>query len=194
MDSSTGLRTKATPVTALQVGLDNWFARNSEKLKTVMRVVFGLVWLVDAAFKFQPEFAQSFSDLISSTASNQPSWLAGWFSFWASTTSTNPALFAYSIALLELFLAFCLIAGFLRKLAYTLGFFYSLILWSVPEGFGGPYGPSSTDIGTGIIYAIAFMLLLLINATSGPSKYSLDRLIEQKWPGWKRIAEIRSGP
>jgi uncharacterized membrane protein YphA (DoxX/SURF4 family) len=193
LDSSIGLRAKSTPVAAVQVTLDNWFARNADKLKTVMRVVFGLVWLIDAAFKFQPSFAYYFSSLISSTAAIQPSWLSGWFSFWASATSVNPALFAYSIALLEAFLAFCLIAGFLRKFAYTIGFFYSLILWSVPEGFGGPYGPSSTDIGTGIIYAIAFVLLLLINSITGPSKYSIDRLIEQKWPSWKRIAEIRSG-
>jgi nitrite reductase (NO-forming) len=65
-----------------------------------------------------------------------------------------------------------------------------LIIWSVPEGFGGPYGPGSTDIGTGMVYAIVSFLLLVINAAFGPSRYSLDFIIERKWPRWKKIAEI----
>ncbi|MEK6987599.1 MAG: hypothetical protein AABX97_05820, partial [Candidatus Thermoplasmatota archaeon] len=27
----------------------------------------------------------------------------------------------------------------------------------------------------------------------GPSHFSLDALIERRWPAWKRLAEIRSG-
>ncbi|TMI31469.1 hypothetical protein E6H29_04480 [Candidatus Bathyarchaeota archaeon] len=90
-------------------------------------------------------------------------------------------------------MAFCLITGFLRKLAYTAGFFLSLLIWSVPEGFGGPYGPGSTDIGTGVIYAFVFVFLLLTNATYGTSRFSLDQLIEKRWPSWRRVAELRSG-
>ncbi len=178
----------------VQVALDNWFVRNATLLKTAMRVIFGIVWGIDGALKFQPGLVESFSSMVSDAAAGQPSWLAGWFSYWASTTMSNPALFVYGTGLLELALAFCLITGFLRKLAYTAGFFFSLLIWSVPEGFGGPYGPGSTDIGTGIIYAFVFIFLLLTNATYGTSKLSLDRLIETKWPVWKRIAEIRSAP
>ena len=185
---------KTAPVVSLQVTLDTWFARNAESIKTAIRIIFGLVWAVDGSLKLQPGFVDSFSELISKAGSGQPAWLSGWYSFWASTTASSPALFVYSTAFLELALAFCLIAGFLRKLAYTGGLFLSLLIWAVPEGFGGPYGPSSTDIGTGVIYALLFMFLLVANATFGPSKYSLDRLIEQRWPGWKKIAEIRSGP
>lgn len=180
------------PVSSFQVALDSWFVRNLQPLKTGMRIIFGIVWAIDGLFKLKPGFVESFSSLVSNTGSGQPSWLSGWFSFWASTTSSNPALFVYTTAALELALAFCLITGFLRKIAYTGGLFLSLLIWAVPEGLGGPYGPSSTDIGTGIIYAIVFVFLLLVNAAFGPSKYSLDYLIEKKWPGWKRIAEIRS--
>lgn len=106
--------------------------------------------------------------------------------------SSNPAFYVYSTGILELALAFCLIFGFLRKPAYTVSLFLSLIIWSVPEGFGGPYGPGSTDIGTGIVYAIVSFMLLVINAAFGPARYSLDFLIERKWPRWRKIAEIRS--
>ncbi len=178
---------------SVQVALDNWFVKHIRSIKTVMRVIFGLVWGIDAAFKFQPGFVDSFSGLVTKAGAGQPSWLAGWFSFWATTTSNNPSYFVYSTASLEVILAFCLVAGFARKLAYAAGFFLSLLIWAVPEGFGGPYGPSSTDIGTGVIYSFVFIFLLLANASFGPSKYSLDFLVEKKWPFWKRIAEIRSG-
>ena len=112
--------------------------------------------------------------------------------FWATAASSNPGLFVYTTALTELALSFALIFGFLRKISYTAGFFYSHMVWSVPEGFGGPYGPSSTDIGAGIIYALCFLLFIILNATFGPNKYSLDAYIEKKWRGWKKIAEIRS--
>jgi nitrite reductase (NO-forming) len=108
--------------------------------------------------------------------------------------SANPAFFTTTIGLFELALAFALLAGFMRKFAYTGGILLSLVIWSVPEGFGGPYGPSSTDIGTGIIYAFVFLLLLVVNATYGPSRLSLDFLIEARWPWWKRLAEIQRGP
>jgi len=171
--------------------LDNWFVRNVGSLKTAIRVIFGLVWAVDGSFKFQPGFADSLSQTISDAGQGQPGWLQPWFGFWSQTVSANPAFFATTIGLLELALAFALIFGFMRKVAYGGGIFLSLVIWSVPEGFGGPYGPGSSDIGTGIIYAFVFLLLLVINATFGPSRWSLDYAIERLWPSWKKIAEIR---
>ncbi len=176
----------------IEVVLDNWFARNLSSIKTIVRIIFGLFWAIDGALKFLPGFVDSFPNMIKDAASSQPSWLAGWFSFWASTTSTNPAFYVYSSGVLELALAFCLILGLLRKPAYTVSLLLSLFIWSIPEGFGGPYGPGSSDIGTGIVYAIVSLMLLVINATFGPSRYSLDFLIERKWRQWKKIAEIKA--
>ncbi len=177
---------------SLQVGLDNWFVRNVSELKVVLRVLFGLFWFIDGALKFQPGLVDAFPDMVKSAADGQPAWLAGWFSFWASTTSSNPAFFVYSTGVLEVAIGVCLVLGLLRKLAYTASFFVSLVIWSVPEGFGGPYGPGSTDIGTGIVYALASLLFLIVNAVFGPSRYSLDSQIEKRFPSWKKIAEIRS--
>lgn len=178
-------------VTSVQTSLDNWFVRHVDSLKTAMRVIFGVVWAVDGAFKFQPGMADALPGMVQDAGTGQPSWLAPWFQFWSQAVGANPGFFVTSIGLLELALGLALIFGFLRKVAYTGGFFLSLLMWGVPEGFGGPYGPNSTDIGTGIIYAFAFLLLLIINAAFGPSQWSLDRLIEGKWPGWKKIAEIQ---
>ncbi|MGD0476845.1 MAG: hypothetical protein ABSB29_01615 [Nitrososphaerales archaeon] len=174
----------------MRAGLDNWFVGNINALKVTLRVLFGMFWLIDGVLKFQPGFVDAFSGTVS--ASGQPGWLVGWFSFWASATSSNLAFFVYSTGVLEVAIGTCLILGLLRKLAYTASFFLSLLIWSVPEGFGGPYGPSSTDIGTGIVYALASLLFLVANAAFGPSRYSLDLQIEKRFPGWKRIAEVKS--
>lgn len=176
----------------IEVVLDNWFVRNISSIKTIVRIIFGSLWAVDGVLKFLPGFVDSFPNMIKDAASGQPSWLAGWFSFWASTTSAYPAFYVYSSGALEMALALCLILGVLRKPAYTVSLLVSLFIWSIPEGFGGPYGPGSSDVGTGIVYAIVSLMLLVINATFGPSRYSLDFVIERKWRQWKKIAEIKT--
>ncbi len=161
-------------------------------MKTAMRVIFGIVWAIDGALKFQPGVSNSMVDMINSAAQGQPAWLSPWFSFWSQTVSTNPSFFVYSVGVFELALAFALIFGFLRKIAYAGGFLLSFVIWSVPEGFGGAYGPGSTDIGTGIIYAFVFLFVMITNAAFGSSRLSLDHLIEKRFPSWKKLAEIRS--
>ena len=166
----------------------HWIVRNVYWLKSFIRVIVGIVWLIDGSLKFQPGFVDSFPGLIKSAG--QPTWLQPWFNFWYNATVGNAAPFVYGIGLLEISLGVVLMVGFVRKLAYIGGLILSLLIWAVPEGFGGPYGPGSTDIGTGVVYSFVFLSLIIINAMSGPSKYSLDYMIERKFPAWKRVAEF----
>ena len=39
-----------------------------------------------------------------------------------------------------------------------------------------------------------FAALIVINASYGPSAWSLDHLIERRYPGWARFAEFRRIP
>lgn len=188
------MASESSGVHRLQESADSWFVRHVGALKSAMRIVFGIVWGIDGFLKFQPGVSDSLAGMISDASNGQPGWLQPWFSFWSQTVSGNPAFFMTTIGLLELALAFALIFGFLRKIAYTGGFFLSMVIWSVPEGFGGAYGPGSTDIGTGIIYAFCFLFLLILNAAFGPICWSLDALLERRWPGWRRIAELRGEP
>ena len=169
-------------------GSRNWVVRNVTWLKSFIRIILGIVWLIDGYLKFSPGFVDSFPALIKSQG--QPSWLQPWFNFWSSVTSANAAPFVYSIGTLEMVLGVALVLGFMRKIAYLGGMVLSLLIWAIPEGFGGPYGPGSTDIGTGVIYSFLFLSLIIINTISGPSKYSFDFLVERKYPFWKRVAEF----
>ncbi len=170
----------------------SWWGRNAASLKSLFRIVFGGLWLIDGAFKFVPGFVDQFPGMIS--GSGQPDWLQGWFTFWANQASANPAFWVDLVGILELALGLGLVFGFMRKIAYIGGAVLSLFIWAVPEGFGGPYGAGSTDPGGGVVYAMVFLMLIVINSAYGSSRWSLDHLIERRWPGWAALAEFRGTP
>ncbi|NNN17475.1 MAG: DoxX family protein [Thermoplasmata archaeon] len=172
---------------------DGWWVRNARPLKTIFRVLLGVIWLIDGVLKFTSGFVDGFLAAVQAAQANAPSWLSGWYSFWVAQATANPSLIVYTVGVLEVFLGLALILGFMRKIAYAGGVILSLLIWAVPEGFGGPYqsGAGGTDVGTGVIYAVAFLGLILINATYGPSRYSLDFYIERRFPRWASIAEFR---
>jgi len=130
----------------------------------IVRIVFGLFWTINGAL------------LLKTAAAGQPSWLSGWFSVWAA---------------LELGIGVCIVFGLMRKIAYGASFIVSLVIWAVSEVSGGPFGPASMDIGTGIVYALVSLLFLFIIGIFGPSPYSLDYQIEKSFPAWKSVAEMK---
>jgi len=88
----------------------------------------------------------------------------------------------------ETYLAVALLTGFARRFTYSVGILYGLFVWSVAEGFGGPYMPgTTTDVGAAIIYSLLFIALLIVDA----GRFSVDRLIEKRLPAWRLISEFR---
>ncbi len=170
---------------------NTFFANNAAMLKDLARITFGVMWAIDATFKFQKVFFSGFSTMLVQASQGQPQWLMPWFHFWINMTASNPGAFAAVIAVLETVLAITLIFGFARKITYAGGFLLSLVIYATAEGFGGPYVVGATDIGTSIIYMLVFVLLAILDATYGTSKLSLDYLIEKKAHIWKRIAEMK---
>jgi nitrite reductase (NO-forming) len=177
-------------------GTETWWVRHAQPLKTIFRLLLGVAWLTDGVLKFTSGFVNDFLSSVQTSQANAPGWLSGWFSFWATQASSNATAIVYTVGGLEVALGLALVFGFMRKIAYAGGVILGLLIWAVPEGFGGPYqsGAGGTDIGTGVIYAIAFLGLILINATYGPSRFSLDYLIERRFPAWARVAEFGRAP
>lgn len=126
----------------------------------VLRMGFGLIWSIDAWFKWQPGFVDNLAGYLK--ADGQPPAVAAWITFWLHVVRANPHLFAYLQAGAETALALFLLLGAFSNLTCCIGFLLSLFIWSAPEGFGGPYTPGATDIGTGIIYALVFAGLFLV--------------------------------
>ena len=157
---------------------------------TVLRVAFGLIWLVDAVLKWLPGFRRDYMDTIMGQAAGQPGWLKPWFRFWLDVQHPHAIFFAYLVAVIETLIALALIAGFARKLTYSAAIVFSLLIWSTAEGFGGPYTSGASDIGTAIIYAVVFAALLLFSYYQGPPRHSLDYHLERRISWWHRIAEV----
>ena len=161
--------------------------------KSVARVVFGVIWGIDAALKWSPAFRADYLGILRDAAKGQPTWLEPWFHFWVSLVGPRVGMFAYATAVSETVIALALILGVARKAAYWLTVLFGLLIWSTAEGFGGPYTAGSTDVGTGIIYAMAGVFLLAINAAAGTSQYSLDAWLERRIPWWGVVAEVGGG-
>ncbi len=128
---------------------------------SLLRIIFGLVWLIDAGFKWNPAFINNFTNYLTAAAQGQPAPVQAWITLWVRWVGVDPHLFAIVVACGETAIAFGLIFGFLTKGALSGGMVMSLVIWSTAEGFGGPYMPGSTDIGAAIIYVVVFVALWL---------------------------------
>ena len=153
----------------------------------LLRIAFGLIWSIDATLKWLPAFRANFGAIVSGASQGQPGFLQGWFGLWRLIVTGQAPLFAVFAALTETYLALALITGFARRFTYGLGILYGLLVWSVAEGFGGPYVPgTTTDVGAAIIYSLVFWALLLLDVNAG--RMNVDSLIARRIPVWRRIA------
>ena len=148
------------------IGYSNTFPLNSWRAKGmgVLRIIFGLVWLMDAWFKWQPGFINQFVNYLTSALEGQPAAVQAWINLWIKIVNVDPYVFARLVAISETSIALGLIFGILSNLTNIGGALLALVIWSTAEGFGGPYVPGSTDIGSAVIYVLVFAGLFLANA------------------------------
>lgn len=152
---------RRTAISSYQPVPMNW----RERGVGISRIIFGLAYTVAALLKWQPQFQNTFVAQVSAAQDGQPAAIQAWISFWVKFVSLNPLLFARMEATTESAIALFLIFGVFSNLTCILGIFLSLGIWSVPEGFGGPYAAGhTTDIGAGFPYAILFAVLLCLSA------------------------------
>ncbi|HWF31148.1 MAG TPA: hypothetical protein VG188_01170 [Solirubrobacteraceae bacterium] len=156
---------------------------------TTVRLLFGGIWAVDAMLKWLPGYRHSYIKQLKETAEGQPSWLHWWFRFWIKLQSGTPTLFAVLTGVAETALALVLLLGVARRAGYVVGAIYAMLVWAVGEGFGGPYEAGSTDVGTGIVYALLFVTLLVFAPPARRDRLSLDRIIVAHWRWWRHLAE-----
>ncbi len=161
-----------------------------------LRVLVGAILAIDASLQFLPGAPPQLAYLLVVGAGQEHPSLSWWFSYWAGVIAQDPGFWWYGTGVLMAFLAACLILGVARRLAYVVGFLFSVMLWAVPNGFGGPYAAPNTDIGAGLLYAVLFLVLLQIDSVSGPARLAADAALERRWPGWRGVggASLRRRP
>ena len=151
----------------------------------ILRIVFGIVWAIDAWFKWQPDFINNFSSFLTGPLDGQPAWIQSWINFWINVIKVDPHVFAHLVAIGETAVAIGLLFGLLSNLTNIVGILLSIVIWTTAEGFGGPYTAGSTDIGAAIIYVLVFVGLFL--AVSG-LYYGVDRYLDPILGRWSFLA------
>jgi thiosulfate dehydrogenase (quinone) large subunit len=155
----------------------------------ILRIGFGVVWALDAYLKWQPSFVKHFSATIAAGAKSAPGWISPWFRFWRDLVAHAPHVFAYAGAVTETMLALGLILGVGRRFLYLGGAIYALFIWSVPEGFGTPFAPGATDIGTAIMYAVLFAALYALDVTANAGASTLDTFLLNRFAWWRMFGQ-----
>ncbi len=173
--------TRAVPTSSVSRSRSAGFA--------ILRILFGVVWAIDASFKWQSAFVNAFAGYLAGALKGQPPAAHAWIEFWLGIIRVNPTLFARLIAVCETSLAIALILGILTNLACAGGAVLSFMIWSTAEGFGGPYHPGSTDIGTSIVYIFVFAAILL---GSAGRRFSVDQYLAPRLRQWAFLASGRT--
>ena len=158
---------------------------NSKKAFAFLRITFGALWAVDAYFKWSAVFMNGLTGYLTSALTGQPPFVQDWITMWIGIISPHQHFFAILVALIETIIAICLLAGFCTRITLVLGSVFSLLLWSLPEGFGGPYMAGVTDVGASIIYIFVFAALWIGGSWQ---EYSIDGFLKRKCPNcflWK---------
>ncbi|MGA7800615.1 MAG: hypothetical protein WCC36_07365 [Gammaproteobacteria bacterium] len=127
-----------------------------------LRVVFGIVWLINAWFQVQSIYLGHFLNWFAENHAGESSWLhayIGWVFHGILATGTLPV--EITIAVVDILLALSLLTGLWLRFFGIVGIVYSLFVWSTMGALGEPYSTGSTDPGAGIVYAIAFVFIML---------------------------------
>ena len=150
------------------------------RLAGVLRIVFGVVWAIDAALKWRPDFlhgrvfAHQFGihDQITTPVIRQ------WIDLWQYIAAVAPTGMGVGTAIVETLIAVSLLTGTLLNVVYVGSAVYSFGIWSAAEAFGLPWSAAgATDIGPSIGYIIAALALL---AAPGNAMWSADRVLRPR--------------
>ncbi len=146
----------------------------------VIRILFGVVWAIDAVFKWLPGFigGQTLGDELGKAPEVSVPVVHQWLQLWNDIGTASPPAFAVTIAILETLVAVALIFGVFSNAAFIGSALLSFGIWSGAEGFHLPWTkPGMTDLGPSVGYI--FASLALFYAAAG-STWSVDVWLRSK--------------
>jgi nitrite reductase (NO-forming) len=116
----------------------------------VVRVLFGVVWAIDATFKWLPGFIHG--QKLGAAEDVHTPVIHQWLSMWHDIGTANPSAFAIGTAIVETLIAVGLILGAFANLVLLGSAVFSFGIWSAAEGFHLPWHQGMTDLGPSVGY------------------------------------------
>lgn len=164
----------------------------------VVRIGFGLVWAIDASFKWLPGFihGQTLGDELGQGAAVRTPGVHQWIQMWHIVATAAPGAFALGTALTETCIAAGLVFGVVSNAVFVGSALYSLGIWSSAEAFGLPWtAPGITDLGPAVAYAFASLALFCAQAGAA---WSVDARLRPKlgrlaWVASPTVEELLTG-
>lgn len=128
--------------------------------------IFGLVWLINAAFQAVawlavPGAKSNFIHALAKPASKVPAWIQPLLLVAVhGAQAIGAEVVAGVMVLIAILLGLALLTRRQVALAARVGIVYSIICWVFLNGFGFHYSNGQTDPGVFVAYAIAFLFVL----------------------------------
>lgn len=164
-----------------------------------VRIAFGVVWAIDAVFKWLPGFihGQTLSDELGAASDVRTPVVHQWILLWHAIGTSHPQAFAVSVAVVESLIAICLLLGAFSNAVFIGSALYSLGIWSAAEAFGLPWNaPGITDLGPSVAYIAASLVLFVAaaGATWSVDGWLRPRLGKLAWLASPTVAELAGQP
>jgi thiosulfate dehydrogenase [quinone] large subunit len=143
----------------------------------VVRILFGMLWGIDAIFKWLPGFVdgRTLPDELGGASKVTVPVVHQWLEFWNGVGLSNPSLFAHLIAIIETLVAIGLVLGLFSNVAFVGSALLSIGIWTGAEGMHLPwFQPGQTDLGPSVGYIFASLGLFF--AAAGAT-WSIDSLL-----------------
>jgi cytochrome oxidase Cu insertion factor (SCO1/SenC/PrrC family) len=139
------------------------------KARRLLRISFGIVWVIDGVLQAQPQMAGGLvSRVIAPTAAASPHWVQRVVNFGGTVWSFHPVQAAASAVWIQAGLGLWLIAaetGWGSRLAGLASAAWGLMVWVFGESFGGVFAPGLTWLsgapGAVLLYVVAGVLIAL---------------------------------
>ena len=171
------------------------------RARKVLRIGFGLLWLLDGVLQAQPQMAGGMPSVLQPTADGSPSWVVHMVNWGANLWSYHPIAAAASSVWIQVGIGLWLIfavRGWSLRLAALSSVAWGLIVWSFGEAFGAILAPGLTVLfgapGGVLLYVVAGALLVLPQRSwerpplgrlilAGSGVFFVGMALLQAWPG-----------
>jgi cytochrome oxidase Cu insertion factor (SCO1/SenC/PrrC family) len=183
--------------------------------RQVLRIGFGLLWILDGLLQAQPGMAAGLpSQVIEPTAASSPPWVQHVVNWAGTAWSYHPIQAGAATVWIQAGIGLWLLAarrGPLSRLAGLASVGWGLVVWVFGESFGGIFAPGLTWLfgapGAALAYCAAGALVALPDRTwsrpwfgravlAGFGVFLLGMAVLQAWPGrgfWSGMASGTAG-
>jgi len=168
----------------------------------VLRVGFGLLWLLDGLLQAQPGMAAGLpSQVIQPAAASSPAWVQHLVNWAGTAWSYHPVQAGAAAVWIQVGIGLWLLAaprGLSGRLVALASVAWALIVWAFGEAFGGIFAPGLSWLsgapGAVLVYAVAGALLALPERSwrtmrlgravlAGFGLFLIGMAVLQAWPG-----------